>query len=64
MPKKTLLEEVGDRLGIPETIKSDNILRWNGPKLYIVDEVYRGVTKVRSQERDVSKGVANFLRKR
>lgn len=61
--RKSLMDEVGDRLGIPETVKSDNSLRWDGSKLYVLENVYRGDTKSGQRKRDVSDEVVAYVKR-
>jgi hypothetical protein len=63
MAKKNLVDQVSDTLGVPETIKCDNVLKWDGSKLYVTEEVYRAGHKVRTQERDVTAEVADHIRR-
>jgi hypothetical protein len=65
MPKdKNFLEQVSDALAIPERTECDNVVRWDGRKLYVLDTVWRNDRKVDTRQRDVSHEVADFLRKK
>jgi hypothetical protein len=58
---KDFLDEVADVVGLPEEVKCDNILRWNGSRLYVTEEVYRNGHRSRERKRDVTREVADRL---
>jgi hypothetical protein len=58
-----LLDEVSNAMGVSEDVKKDNILRWDGEKLYVIDQVFRSGHKSRDDHRDVTKEVAKRIGK-
>ncbi|MGV2980005.1 hypothetical protein ACERNI_07340 [Camelimonas sp. ID_303_24] len=51
-----------ENLGVIETIESDNIVRWDGARLYVECDVYHNGQLVHSKyRRNVSKPVAQHL---
>lgn len=59
--KKAETEKLYDQLGVSERIETDNILKWDGEKLYITEEVFRAENKICDRMRDVTKEVAECL---
>jgi hypothetical protein len=58
---KNLLDEMADKLGLDETVECDNVLRWDGSKLYVEERVYRSGRKSRTDKRDVTLEVADRI---
>jgi hypothetical protein len=58
---KDFLDEIADKMGIEETIECDAVLRWDGTKLYVVENFFRAGHKSRTQERDVTKEIAETI---
>jgi hypothetical protein len=52
------MDELFEKLRIPETTKSDNVLKWDGKQLYVTDQFYRGKNLRRTVVRDVTAEVA------
>ncbi len=64
MPKeKTLVDKVADRLRIPETVNSDEVIRWDGEILYVEEETFRRRTSTGKRKRDVTAEVAAKIAK-
>ena len=57
----TFVDEVADKMGIEEAIECDAVLHWDGTKLYVVENVFRAGHKSRTQERDVTKEIAETM---
>ena len=57
------IDELFEKAGIPETKKSDNVLKWDGKQLYVTDQFYRKENLRRTEERDVTAEVAACLGK-
>ncbi|MCB1421368.1 MAG: hypothetical protein KDJ69_02650 [Nitratireductor sp.] len=49
------------KAGLRERAESDNVLRWDGKKLFVVDSILKGNNKVREESRDVTDEVAGFI---
>lgn len=59
---KDLLEKVSDSMGIKETIRCDRIVKWDGSKLYVTEETFRGELKSGERQRDVTSEIAERLK--
>lgn len=51
-----------ENLGVVETVESDNIVRWDGERLYVECDIYHNGQMVHAKyRRNVSKPVAQHL---
>ena len=51
---RTSVEEDADKSEVPERVECDNVLKWDGLKLYVTENFFRGDIKIRSRDRDVT----------
>lgn len=62
MPTNAADGELRPALGVKETIETDNVLRWDGEKLYVEQDVYHNGQLVhRRYKRNVTGAVAALL---
>ena len=62
MTDRTLDEQKRTTLEVGETVESDNIIRWDGERLYIEQDVYKNGQLVhRKYRRTVTDSVAQAL---
>ena len=61
--RKKLVEDVAKKLGIEERVESGDVLKWDGEKLYVTDQVFRGDHKVGDRTRDVTDEIRQQLLK-
>jgi len=50
-----------DNLRVPERVESDNVLKWDGKRLYVTERTYRGEHRSGERKRDVSREIATHL---
>jgi hypothetical protein len=51
---KGFLDLVAEAMSIDETVECDNVLRWDGDKLYVTEQVYSAGRKSRERKQDVT----------
>lgn len=62
MASSTPANQIRSTLGVIETIESDNIVRWDGERLYVEQDVYHnGQIVHRKYRRTVTEPVARAL---
>lgn len=62
MPDKEIQNQLRSDLGVIETVESDNIVRWDGERLYVEQDVYHNGQMVhRKYRRNVTEPVARAL---
>jgi hypothetical protein len=63
MPVRSQEGQLIEGLGVIETTETDNILRWDGEKLYVEHDVYHNGQLVhRKYKRRVTREIADALR--
>ena len=58
---KGFLDLVAEAMSINETVDCDNVLRWDGDKFYVTEQVYGAGGKARERKRDVTDEVIRRL---
>lgn len=62
MPRSPTDSHLRSELGVVETVESDNIVRWDGDRLYVEQDVYHNGQLVhRKYRRNVTEPVARAL---
>lgn len=62
MPETSTKSQVRPQLGVIETVESDNIVRWDGTRLYVEQDVYHNGQLVhRKYRRTITEPVARAL---
>jgi hypothetical protein len=69
MPRTTsetgFFDEMADKLGLPTETRCNNVVKWDGRRLYVTEEIYRETLgtwqKTRQRKRDVTEEIAAAL---
>ena len=61
MKRKTISDQLYEQVGLKKIPRPDNVLRWDGNRLYMVDPIYRDNKKIDDQERDVTDQFLKFI---
>lgn len=62
MPERSLKSQIKPTLGVIETVESDEIVRWDGDRLYVEQDVYHNGQLVHKKyRRTVTEPVARAL---
>jgi hypothetical protein len=62
MPDKESHAQLRSDLGVIETVESDNIVRWDGERLYVEQDVYHNGQLVhRKYRRNITEPVARVI---
>ena len=59
--ERSFLDTAADKMRVPERVESDNVLKWDGERLYVTERTYRGEHRSGERKRDVSREVAIHL---
>ena len=49
---------MADKMRIPDKVKCDNVLKWDGNSLYVIEQVYRSNAKAGERRKDVTDEIA------
>jgi hypothetical protein len=58
---KNFPEEVSDKMRIPDRVKCDNVLKWDGNSLYLIEQVYRSDAMAGERRKDVTDEIASHI---
>ena len=60
---KDIKKKLADAAGWKERIESDQVVRWDGKKLYVVERVFHGENHFEDRHKDVSEDIAKAISK-
>lgn len=63
MPKRSFSDEIGEKLGYEEDVTSDEVVRWDGKRLFVTEVVHRGGVRTDTRKRDITAEVVAVLRR-
>jgi hypothetical protein len=52
---------MADKMRIPDRVKCDNLLKWDGNSLYLIEQVYRSDAMATERRKDVTDEIASHI---